>query len=238
MNLNCIIVDANASQRLTTLKLINNHPSLNLVGKFSSVLETKKFLLTTTVDLIIMELNLPVSGGFELLDVLNEHPNITIPHIIVVSDNDSYALKAFEYNVIDYVIKPASKTRFDKAIAKTVLQAKMEENFKDYDGEHIFIKSNLKKRKIYIRDIKWIEALGDYVKLITNNKSFVILSTMKAFENELPNGIFLRIHKSYIVNLKKVERYDSKHVEIEKMKLPLSRTRKIQLSQALEAIAN
>jgi DNA-binding LytR/AlgR family response regulator len=61
---------------------------------------------------------------------------------------------------------------------------------------------------------------------------------MKAFENELPNGIFLRIHKSYIVNLKKVERYDSKHVEIEKMKLPLSRTRKIQLSQALEAIAN
>ena len=238
MNLNCIIVDANASQRLNTLKLINNHPSLHLVGKFSNALETKKFLLTTTVDLIIMELNLPVSGGFELLDVLNEHPNITIPHIVVVSDNDSYALKAFEYNVIDYVIKPASKTRFDKAIAKTVLQAKMEENFKDDDGEHIFIKSNLKKRKIYIRDIKWIEALGDYVKLITNNKSFVILSTMKAFENELPNGIFLRIHKSYIVNLKKVERYDSKHVEIEKMKLPLSRTRKIQLSQALEAIAN
>ena len=120
MNLNCIIVDANASQRLTTLKLINNHPSLNLVGKFSSALETKKFLLTTTVDLIIIELNLPVSGGFELLDVLNEHPNISIPHIVVVSDNHSYALKAFEYNVIDYVIKPASKTRFDKAIAKTV----------------------------------------------------------------------------------------------------------------------
>jgi two-component system LytT family response regulator len=238
MNLNCIIVDANASQRLNTLKLINNHPSLHLVGKFSTALEIKKFLLKTAVDLIIMELNLPVSGGFELLDVLNEHPNITIPHIVVVSDNDTYALNAFEYNVIDYVIKPASKTRFDKAIAKTVLQAKMEENFKDDDGEHIFIKSNLKKRKIYIRDIKWIEALGDYVKLITNNKSFVILSTMKAFENELPNGIFLRIHKSYIVNLKKVERYDSKHVEIEKMKLPLSRTRKTQLSQALQAIAN
>jgi DNA-binding LytR/AlgR family response regulator len=238
MNLNCIIVDANASQRLNTLKLINNHPSLHLVGKFSTALETKKFLLKTAVDLIIMELNLPVSGGFELLDVLNEHPNITIPHIVVISDNDTYALNAFEYNIIDYVIKPASKTRFEKAIAKTVLQAKMEENFKDDDGEHIFIKSNLKKRKIYIRDIKWIEALGDYVKLITNNKSFVILSTMKAFENELPNGIFLRIHKSYIVNLKKVERYDSKHVEIEKMKLPLSRTRKTQLSQALEAIAN
>jgi two-component system LytT family response regulator len=76
------------------------------------------------------------------------------------------------------------------------------------------------------------------VKLITNNKSFVILSTMKAFENELPKGLFLRIHKSYIVNLKKVERYDSKYVEIEKMKLPLSRTRKTQLSQALDVIIN
>ena len=90
----------------------------------------------------------------------------------------------------------------------------------------------------YINQIKWIEALGDYVKLITNNKSFVILSTMKAFENELPKGLFLRIHKSYIINLKKVERYDSKHVEIEKMKLPLSRTRKTQLSKALDVIVS
>ena len=226
MNLNCIIVDANVNQRLTTLKLINNHPSLNLIGKFSSV------------DLVIMEVDLPTSGGFELLDVFNEHPNITMPYVVVVSNNDAFALSAFEYNVIDYLIKPVPITRFDEAIAKTVLQAKMEENFKDDDGEHIFVKSNLKKRKIYIKDIKWIEALGDYVKLITNSKSFVILSTMKAFENELPNGLFLRIHKSYIVNLKKVERYDSKHVEIEKMKLPLSRTRKIELSQALDVIAN
>lgn len=238
MNLNCIIVDANVNQRLTTLKLINNHPSLNLIGKFSSVIETKKCLLSTSVDLVIMEVDLPTSGGFELLDVFNEHPNITMPYVVVVSNNDAFALSAFEYNVIDYLIKPVPITRFDEAIAKTVLQAKMEENFKDDDGEHIFVKSNLKKRKIYIKDIKWIEALGDYVKLITNSKSFVILSTMKAFENELPNGLFLRIHKSYIVNLKKVERYDSKHVEIEKMKLPLSRTRKIELSQALDVIAN
>ena len=110
----------------------------------------------------------------------------------------------------------------------------MTNNFQDLDSEHIFVKSNLKKRKIYINEIKWIEALGDYVKLITNDKSFVILSTMKAFEKELPKKVFLRIHKSYIVNLKKVERYDSKHVEIEKIKLPLSRTRKSELIQALD----
>ncbi len=76
------------------------------------------------------------------------------------------------------------------------------------------------------------------MKIITQDNSFVILSTMKAFENELPKGLFLRIHKSYIINLKKVDRYDSKHVEIEKVKLPLSRTRKLELSQALDVIVN
>ena len=204
------------------------------MGEFTSTFEAKKFLLTHPVDLIIMD----TLDQFELLECFNENPDLNVPYVIIISEDESQAFKAFEFNAIDYLAKPASKDRFNKAVSRTVLQAKMKENFQDYDGDHIFVKSNLKKRKIYINEIKWIEALGDYVKLITNNKSFVILSTMKAFENELPKGLFLRIHKSYIVNLKKVERYDSKHVEIEKMKLPLSRTRKTQLSQALDVIIN
>ena len=234
MTLNCIIVDDNSTQRLDTLRLINNHSSLNLLGKFTSTFEAKKFILTNPIDLIIMD----VFDEFELLDCYKENPDLNEPYIIVISDDKSHAFKAFQYNAMDYLSKPASKVRFNQAVSKTVLQAKMKENFQDYDGDHIFVKSNLKKRKIYIHEIKWIEALGDYVKLITNTKSFVILSTMKAFENELPKALFLRIHKSYIVNLKKVERYDSRHVEIEKMKLPLSRTRKTQLSQALDVIVN
>lgn len=238
MTLNCIIVDDNSTQRLATLRLINNHTSLSLVGNFNTTAEAIKFILTNPVDLIIMEVNLSVSDGFELLDSYKDNPELKIPNVIITSEDTSHAFKAFEYGVMDYLEKPVSKKRFNQAITKTVLDAKMKENFQDYDGEHIFVKSNLKKRKIYINEIKWIEALGDYVKLITNSKNFVILSTMKAFENELPKGLFLRIHKSYIVNLKKVERYDSNHVEIEKMKLPLSRTRKTQLSQALDVIIN
>lgn len=234
MTLNCIIVDDNSTQRLEILRLINSHPSLNLLGKFTSTSEAKKFLLTRPIDLIVMD----VLDQFELLECYTENPDLKVPCVIINSEDKSQAFKAFEYNVLDFLGKPVSKARFNKAVSKAVLQAKMKENFQDYDGDHIFVKSNLKKRKIYINEIKWIEALGDYVKLITNNKSFVILSTMKAFENELPKGLFLRIHKSYIVNLKKVERYNSRHVEIEKTKLPLSRTRKTQLSQALDVIVN
>jgi len=238
MILNCIIVDDNTLQRLATLKLINSHPSLKLNGEFSSALEAKKFLHNNHVHLIFMEVNLPILDGFDLLDMYKNSPDKNNPFVIIISADCSKAFKAFDYNVIDYLKKPATKNRFDVAVSKAVLQAKMAENFLDDDGEHIFVKSNLKKRKIYINEIKWIEALGDYVKLITQDKSFVILSTMKAFENELPKNSFLRIHKSYIVNLKKVDRYDSKCVEIEKMKLPLSRTRKTQLIQALDVIVN
>ena len=238
MSLNCIIVDDNSTQQLDTLKLVNTNTSLNLVGKFVSITEAKKFLLTKRVDLVIIEVNLSGSDGFELLDNCKNTSDLNTPYFVITSEDTSHAFKAFEFNVIDYLSKPISKKRFNEAISKTVLAAKMKENYDDHDADHIFVKSNLKKRKIYINQIKWIEALGDYVKLITNDKSFVILSTMKAFENELPKGVFLRIHKSYIVNLKKIKRYDSKHVEIEKMKIPLSRTRKTQLSQALDLIVN
>tara|TARA_B110000285_G_scaffold232648_1_gene304202 strand:- start:2049 stop:2765 length:717 start_codon:yes stop_codon:yes gene_type:complete len=238
MTLNCVIVDDNPNQRLATLKLINDHPSLNLIGEFASALESKRFLLTTSVDLIIMDVNFPVLDGFDLLDLYKNDTTATMPNVVIVSDDKSHAFKAFDYNVCDFLSKPVTKNRFNEAISRTVLQAKMIQNFQDFDSEHIFVKSNLKKRKIYVNEIKWIEALGDYVKLITKDKSFVILSTMKAFENELPKGLFLRIHKSYIVNLKKVDRYDSKHVEIEKIKLPLSRTRKTELTQALDIIVN
>ena len=236
MTLNCVIVDDNPIQRLATSKLINDHPSLNLIGEFNSPVESKRFLLTTSVDLIIMDVNFPVLDGFDLLDIYETQTTTTAPFVIITSDDKSQAFKAFEYNVVDFLSKPITSNRFNEAVSRAIDRSVMIKNLKDFNSEHIFVKSNLKKRKIYINEIKWIEALGDYVKLITKDKSFVILSTMKAFENELPKGLFLRIHKSYIINLKKVDRYDSKHVEIEKIKLPLSRTRKTELSQALDII--
>ncbi|MDG1015220.1 MAG: LytTR family DNA-binding domain-containing protein [Flavobacteriaceae bacterium] len=234
MILKCIIIDNDPLQRLGTLNIIKENISLKVIGEFSSAIESKLFLQNNQVDLIIMEVNFPVLNGFDLIDFCNNAKEISTPKIIITSHDESQAFKAFEYHIIDFISKPVNKNRFDKAISRVIYEMKITNNFQGHDSEHIFVKSNLKKRKIYLNEIKWIEALGDYVKLITNDKSFVILSTMKAFEKELPKKIFLRIHKSYIVNLKKVERYDSKHVEIEKIKLPLSRTRKSELVQALD----
>ena len=121
-------------------------------------------------------------------------------------------------------------------VEKALEQHKLKLDFKETDGEHIFVKSNLKKRKVYIKDIKWIEALGDYVKVVTEENSLVVLSTMKAFEAELPEGKFMRIHKSYIVNLDRIDRFNSKNVEVGAYEIPLSRNKKSQLVEALNNI--
>jgi DNA-binding LytR/AlgR family response regulator len=96
------------------------------------------------------------------------------------------------------------------------------------------IKSNLKKLKIYVSKIKWIEAYGDYIKVVTDDESHLVLSTMKGFEKELPEGRFIRVHKSYIINLDRVEKFNSKFAEIGITKIPLSRNKKEDIVKAIE----
>ena len=232
MTLNCVVVDDSAIQRLSIVKLIENNLSLNLIAVYSSALETKNGLNAHKVDLIFLDIEMPVLNGFELLDVLNNKPQI-----IFVAGKTEYAFKAFNYDATDYLHKPITRERFNTSVDKALEHHKLTLDYNETNsGEHIFVKSNLKKRKVYIKDIKWIEALGDYVKLITEENSLVVLSTMKAFETELPNNKFLRIHKSYIVNLDKIDRFNSKNVEVGAYKIPLSRNKKTILVDALNNI--
>ena len=231
MTLNCVVVDDSAIQRLSIVKLVENHPSLNLIAEYSSALETKNGLNTNQVDLIFLDIEMPVLNGFELLDVLNNKPQI-----IFVTGKTEYAFKAFNYDATDYLHKPITRERFNVSVDKALEQHRLTQDFNEEEGEHIVVKSNLKKRKVYIKDIKWIEALGDYVKLVTEENSLVVLSTMKSFEKELPENKFLRIHKSYIVNLDKIDRFNSKNVEVGAYEIPLSRNKKTQLVDALNNI--
>ena len=228
--LNCAVVDDSTLQRLSIVKLIENHQSLNLVAQYNNAIEAKEGIATSDIDLIFLDIEMPVLSGFDLLDDLIEKPQI-----IFVTGKTKYAFKAFDYDAIDYLRKPISKERFLNAVHKAVTNYKLknEEGFDEED--FIFVKSNLKKRKVFLNELRYIEALGDYVKMVTEHDSLVVLSTMKAFEALLPKDRFLRIHKSYIVNLDKVIRYNSKVIELEKEELPLSRNRKTDLVQALAA---
>ena len=228
--LNCAVVDDSTLQRLSVVKLIENHQSLNLVAQYNNAIEAKEGIATSDIDLIFLDIEMPILSGFDLLDDLKAKPQI-----IFVTGKTKYAFKAFDYDAIHYLRKPISKERFLNAVHKAVTNYKLknEEGFDEED--FIFVKSNLKKRKVFLNELRYIEALGDYVKMVTEHDSLVVLSTMKAFEALLPKDRFLRIHKSYIVNLDKVIRYNSKVIELEKEELPLSRNRKTDLVQALAA---
>jgi len=228
MKLNCVVVDDSAIQRMTVTKLVANHPNLNLVGDFSNAIETKNCLTNKEVDLIFLDIEMPVINGFDLLDGLKVKPQI-----IFITSKAEYAVKAFDYDATDYLQKPISPQRFNAAVKRAMdLYLLRKENI-DEDSEHIFIKSNLKKLKIFTSKIKWIEAYGDYVKVVTEDENHLVLSTMKSFENDLSKERFIRVHKSFIINIDKVDKFNSKFAEIGVTKIPLSRNKKEDLVKAL-----
>jgi DNA-binding LytR/AlgR family response regulator len=231
MKLNCIVVDDSAVQRITITKLVNESTLLNLIGEFANALEAKNCINNNALDLIFLDVEMPLISGFDLLDGLK-----TKPQIIFITSKADYALKAFDYEATDFLQKPISKERFLKAVKKATELHALRYDIPQEQGESIVIKSNLKKLKIYLSKIKWIEAYGDYIKVVTDDETHLVLSTMKGFEKELPEGKFIRVHKSFIINLSRVEKFNNKFIEIGTTKIPLSRNKKEEIIKAIESI--
>jgi DNA-binding LytR/AlgR family response regulator len=231
MKLNCIVVDDSAVQRITITKLVNESTLLNLIGEFANALEAKNCINNNTLDLIFLDVEMPLISGFDLLDGLK-----TKPQIIFITSKADYALKAFDYEATDFLQKPISKERFLKAVKKATELHALRYDITQEQGESIVIKSNLKKLKIYLSKIKWIEAYGDYIKVVTDDETHLVLSTMKGFEKELPEGKFIRVHKSFIINLSRVEKFNNKFIEIGTTKIPLSRNKKEEIIKAIKSI--
>jgi two-component system LytT family response regulator len=225
MKLNCIVIEDAVIQRMINVKLVNKHSNLNLIGDFQNAKEAKNFITNHDVDLIFLDVELPIMNGFDFLDGLKDRPQI-----IFITSKAEYAIKAFDYRATDYLQKPITLNRFNTSVKRAVNFHKLNQS---EETEHIFIKSNLKKLKICINKIKWIEAFGDYVKIITEKDKNLTLSTMRFFEEELPKEKFIRVHKSFIINIDKVERFNSKFAEIGVNKIPLSRNKKEDLIKAL-----
>ncbi|MDK2773120.1 MAG: LytTR family DNA-binding domain-containing protein [Flavobacterium sp.] len=231
MKLNCIVVDDSAIQRMTITKLVNESPNLHLVGDYANALEAKNCINHHEVDLIFLDIEMPLINGFDLLDGMKVKPQI-----IFITSKADYAVKAFDYEATDFLQKPISKERFLKAVKKALELHQLRNDSSEDLGEAIIIKSNLKKLKIYTSKIKWVEAFGDYIKIITDDENHLVLSTMKSFESELPQGKFVRVHKSYIVNVERVENFNSKFSEIGNTKIPISRNKKDVISEAISQL--
>jgi DNA-binding LytR/AlgR family response regulator len=174
---------------------VSKSTSLNLIGSFSDSLAARDVLTKRQdIDLIILDIQMPVMDGFDFIGSLDFPPNI-----IIISSNEEYALRAFDFNVVDYLLKPITYGRFCKAIDKTIRYFTRKEITNSGD-EEIFIKKGSSLVKLKLTEIIYIEALENYVTLNTNEDRFTIHFTMKAIENQLPSGVFIRVHRSFIIN--------------------------------------
>lgn len=217
--LRCIIVDDDALSREMLRNCIRNHKELSLIGTYHNALEAKMGLVKNQVDLMFLDVEMPEMTGFELLDNFKN-----VPQVVMVTAEKKYAYDAFQYDVTDFLSKPLDMERFQKAIQKVQLLA---ENLSrsTTEDQNIVIKSSGALVRLNANKIDYIEAMGDYIKVISGEDSYVVHSTMKAFIAQLPES-FLRVHKSYIVNLDKVIEIDDNYVVGDYFNLPVSRSYK------------
>jgi DNA-binding LytR/AlgR family response regulator len=215
----CIIIE---DERLAQ-DVIKNHLQkagrFNLVGTYRNALEAKETIEKEEVDLIFLDIQLPGMTG---LNFLRSLPNP--PLVVFTTSYPEYALESYEFNVIDYLLKPISYERFSKTIDKIIdgnIFKTVVNEIKPLNREHLFIRSNSKFYRISFSDIIYIEGMKDYLKIHTIEQVIITHQTMGEMENILPPGQFIRIHKSYIVSVARIKAVFGNSVDMEKALLPI-----------------
>jgi DNA-binding LytR/AlgR family response regulator len=217
--MNCLIVDDNKMARTAMKQLASHVEQLHVLGECASAIETYNFLKKEKIDLLLLDIEMPGMTGIELTRNLGKNA----PIVIFTTVKKDYAVEAFELNVADYLIKPVSPARFIQAIerAREICEAPAQE-LQVSDNEFVFIRDNGVLKRIKIDEILFLEAMGDYVKLHTPAKYYAIHTTLKAVEEKLPVGRFMRVHRSYIVALDKIEAIEDGTIVILKNTVPVA----------------
>ncbi len=221
MKIQCVVIDKSPSQKRAISKFIDRFKNLELIATFSDATAFKAEISSLHIELLILDINMPVIDGIELLKFCKQKPEV-----IFMANSKKDAYKAIKHHPVDYLVKPIDPKEFEDAIVKAVKVIEKNRLQNQQNEAYLHVTSDAQKQRIKLNDILWIEALGDYVCIITQNKKIVVHSTMYSFEQKLPEKQFVRIHKSYIVNQNKILSYNSKEVDLMGKKLPLSRSKK------------
>jgi DNA-binding LytR/AlgR family response regulator len=230
----CLIVDDNKLARMAMKQLVSQVKSLELVAECSDAIEAYNHLASTDIDLLLLDIEMPDMTGLELTKKLGNKS----PLIIFTTAKTDYAVEAFELNVVDYVIKPVSPARFMQAIekAREAFESPKGEVKASPDRDFVFVKDNGVLKKINVDDILYLEAMGDYVKVYTGQRFHVLHATLKSIEEKLPPAKFVRVHRSYIVSLNKIDFIQDGAITIGKASVPIADTYRSQLNRRLNLL--
>lgn len=229
----CIIVDDNKMARMALRQLVTQVPGLELMAECNNASEALDSINSTQVDLLLLDIEMPGMTGFDLIRKLGNNK----PLIIFTTAKKDYAVEAFELNVVDYLVKPIALPRFKQAIEK--VQEALDSNKEEVKVEEqgfVFVKDNGVLKRIAIDDILFLEAMGDYVKVHTPQKFHVVHATLKSIEEKLPSSKFIRVHRSYIVAINKIDYIQEGTISIGKTTIPVADTHKSNLNKRLNLL--
>ena len=237
--MNCIIIDDEATARMIITQLCSKLPSLNVLEEFPNAMQAIKYLNQNEVDLIFLDIHMPDFTGFDFIETLKNPPKI-----ILTTSDPNFAIQAFEYDcIVDYLVKPITQERFDKAIQKaeskqnksseTVLKG---EKVETTSGNDLYVNIDRRLIKIDIPSIYLVEAKGDYIQVKTEDKNYTVHSTLKKIADKLPDSLFLKVHRSYIINVQKIIDIEDNSVLIKKDVIPVSRSNRPELMKRLNLL--
>lgn len=232
--INCVIVDDEPIAREILESFVEKTPNLKLISSCKNAMEALQVSQMEAIDLFFLDINMPEITGLSLAKIINNKSQI-----IFTTAYRDYAVDGFNLNVLDYLLKPIAFDRFLQAIQKVTeptngnMKVSPEnENKKDF----MFVRADRKMVKINFKDILYIESLGDYVKVFTNNDTVITRETISNFEATLPSDCFIRVHRSYIVSISKISSYTNEYIEVDKKAVSISRTYKESVLQKLAQV--
>ena len=238
--IHCLIIDDEPPAREILKQHIAGVEALELAGTCSNAVEAVSFLKEHAVDLLLLDIQMPQLFGTNFIRTLKNPPKV-----IFTTAYRKYAVEGFELDAVDYLLKPISFERFLKAVNK-VLQLNIssaqltptsatKEKQNGESNSFLYFRAERKMVKIFFRDILYVEGLKDYIRIVTDNKTIVTKYVLSTLEEMLPANEFLRIHKSYIVAIYKIDSYNADTIHIAKHELPIGRLYKFDVNRVLNA---
>ncbi|MEI6765900.1 MAG: LytTR family DNA-binding domain-containing protein [Bacteroidota bacterium] len=218
--INCIALDDEPLALDLLEDNINKIPFLNLVKKCHNVKEAAEVLQHEKIDLIFLDIEMPGISGITFLKSIDNPPMV-----VFITAHEQYAVEGFEMDVLDYLLKPVSFERFYKAATKALEYFHFisgSEPIRNTPAKYIFVKADYKIIKINIEDILYIEGLKDYVKIHAGGKPVLTLSSLRSIESKLPPPEFVRVHRSFIVAVDKINSICKSHIIIDEREIPIS----------------
>jgi DNA-binding LytR/AlgR family response regulator len=222
----CVIIEDEPLAMERAKVYVEKLSFLQLLATFDNGIDAFTYLGMNEVDLIFLDINLGDLSGIQLLESLKK-----VPHVIIITAYHVHALKGFELNVTDYLLKPYTFQRFLQAVERV-----RDDLSKTVTGEakkFIFIKTEYRLEKVMLHDIVYIEGMRDYRRIHTVDKQIMTLHTFKDLEKEIPSDILCRVHKSYMVSIDKIESIERDRIKIGKKLIPVSETYKKELRRRI-----